>query len=50
MSCLAKDPAHRPQSARELSLGLAEVAGALDWTTARAEAWWSLHQPSMAGA
>jgi serine/threonine-protein kinase len=47
MSCLAKDPAHRPQSARELSLRLAEVEGASDWTQERAREWWVKH---LAGA
>jgi serine/threonine-protein kinase len=47
MSCLAKDPAQRPQSARELSLRLAEVEGASDWTQERAREWWVKH---LAGA
>jgi serine/threonine-protein kinase len=49
MSCLAKDPAHRPQSARELSRRLAELAGSEDWTQDRARAWWTLHEPAAAG-
>jgi serine/threonine-protein kinase len=44
LSCLAKDPANRPQSARELSLRLAEVEGASDWTQDRAREWWAAHQ------
>jgi serine/threonine-protein kinase len=44
LSCLAKDPAHRPQSARELSLRLAEVEGASAWTQDRAREWWTAHQ------
>jgi hypothetical protein len=44
LSCLAKDPAHRPQSARELSLRLAEVEGASAWTQDRARDWWATHQ------
>src|SRR5256886_8938723 len=36
LSCLANDPANRPQSARELSLRLAEVDGASAWTQERA--------------
>ncbi len=47
MSCLAKDPAQRPQSARELSLRLAEVEGAAAWTQDRAREWWVKH---LAGA
>jgi serine/threonine-protein kinase len=46
MSCLAKDPAHRPQSARELSRRLAELDGAGDWTQERAKAWWEMHEPN----
>jgi hypothetical protein len=43
VSCLAKDPANRPQSARELSLRLAEVEGASAWTQDRAREWWATH-------
>ena len=46
LSCLAKDPAHRPQSARELSRRLAEVEGASAWTQERAREWWTTHQPA----
>jgi len=45
LSCLAKDPAKRPQSARELSLRLAEMEGASAWTQERARDWWMTHQP-----
>jgi serine/threonine protein kinase len=41
LSCLAKDPAKRPQSARELSLRLAEMEGASSWTQDRAREWWA---------
>ena len=41
LSCLAKDPANRPQSARELSLRLAELEGASAWTQDRAREWWT---------
>jgi serine/threonine-protein kinase len=46
LSCLAKDPAQRPQSARELSRRLAEIACASDWTEERARDWWGKHQPA----
>jgi serine/threonine protein kinase len=46
LSCLAKDPAKRPQSARDLSLRLAEVEGASAWTQDRARDWWVKHQPA----
>jgi serine/threonine-protein kinase len=43
LSCLAKDPANRPQSARELSVRLAEVKCADAWTQDRAREWWESH-------
>jgi serine/threonine-protein kinase len=45
LSCLAKDPAQRPQSARELSARLGEIDGASAWTQERARDWWTAHQP-----
>lgn len=44
LSCLAKDPRERPQSARELSRRLAEVEGADGWSSERAQQWWSNHR------
>ena len=46
LSCLAKDPAHRPQTASELSRRLGELDGASAWTQDRAREWWATHQPA----
>jgi serine/threonine-protein kinase len=45
LSCLSKDPAHRPQSARELSSRLGAITGADEWTEEHARKWWVTHQP-----
>jgi serine/threonine-protein kinase len=45
LSCLAKDPADRPQTAKELSRRLGEITGAGVWTDERAREWWGKHQP-----
>jgi eukaryotic-like serine/threonine-protein kinase len=46
LACLSKDPADRPQSARELSRRLAALENASAWTHERAREWWAAHQPS----
>jgi plasmid stabilization system protein ParE len=46
LACLAKEPAKRPQSARELSLRLAAVDSANGWTQEEARDWWTAHQPA----
>ena len=43
LACLAKDPAERPQTARELSRRLQAVEGANAWTEDRARSWWETH-------
>jgi serine/threonine-protein kinase len=45
LSCLAKDPARRPQSSRELARRLGEIAVEQPWTEDRACLWWSRHAP-----
>ncbi|MEO8259530.1 MAG: serine/threonine-protein kinase [Acidobacteriota bacterium] len=48
LSCLAKDPAQRPQTARELSRRLAAINDAGSWTQERARDWWTNHHPAKA--
>ncbi len=45
LSCLAKDPAQRPQTADELMARLAAVPIAGEWSAARARAWWNENRP-----
>jgi eukaryotic-like serine/threonine-protein kinase len=44
MACLAKDPADRPASARELCEALARCPSYGTWTSAMARAWWTTHE------
>jgi eukaryotic-like serine/threonine-protein kinase len=46
LACLAKNPAERPQTAKELSRRLAAITSANAWTEDRARSWWALHQPA----
>lgn len=50
MSCLAKDPVDRPQSARELSRRLEEIEDSRAWSAERARDWWALHEPGEANS
>ena len=43
LSCLAKKPAERPSSARQLYLELQRCAVELAWNEADADAWWQAH-------
>jgi len=45
LACLAKDPADRPASARDLSRRLDAVEGAHSWTEERRREWWDRHRP-----
>jgi len=50
MSCLAKRPADRPQTARELVRRLDAVPLTSHWTEQRAREWWAQHEPKTAQA
>ncbi|MGB5528112.1 MAG: serine/threonine-protein kinase, partial [Gemmatimonadota bacterium] len=49
LACLSKNPAERPQTARELARRLGTIELEAEWTEDRARAWWALHQPAEAG-
>lgn len=49
MRCLEKDPADRPQSAREVAQSLIASRLAEAWTLERRTAWWIDHRKSIAG-
>jgi eukaryotic-like serine/threonine-protein kinase len=49
LSCLAKLPEQRPQSAAELSRLLADAVPDAVWSEERAHRWWDRHHPETAG-
>ena len=49
LSCLAKDRALRPQSARELLQRLEAISFSGNWNETRARTWWNEHLPPAAG-
>jgi len=46
LRCLAKDPAGRPQSAKELAGELEAMSDAHAWTDVHARSWWTKHLPA----
>lgn len=45
LSCLEKNPDHRPQSVAQLAATLAECETKEPWTVERAGEWWEVHRP-----
>ena len=41
LACLEKDPSRRPQTARELAVRLEKCSSAREWSSEKAEGWWS---------
>jgi eukaryotic-like serine/threonine-protein kinase len=49
LACLSKDPDRRPQSAAEMRRQV-EACPVEPWDSDSARAWWSKHEPTLAGA
>lgn len=49
LTCLAKDPEGRPQSADDLAERLAGVRTGDEWTADRAREWWDANRPMAPG-
>ncbi len=47
LRCLAKDPAARPQSCRQLSAELATLALPAPWSQDQARQWWEVNRPAI---
>jgi serine/threonine-protein kinase len=50
MQCLEKDPAHRPQTADELSKALADCEALPEWNPETEARWWETHRPAAVAA
>ena len=44
LACLEKNPAKRPQTARDLALRLAKAPTANEWSLEEADGWWGRHE------
>lgn len=49
LSCLEKDPARRPQDARQLLRMLQQLTAGASWGSEKARTWWELHLPELTG-
>jgi serine/threonine protein kinase len=50
LACLEKNPAKRPQTARDLAALLDRAPTAASWSLAEADAWWGRHERSQTAA
>jgi serine/threonine-protein kinase len=49
LACLEKDPANRPQNARELLRMMERIGASQNWTNDHARAWWDTHLLDLTG-